>query len=257
MIRGIYTAVSGLITQEAKQDVISSNLANANTVGYKKDSLISKSFKDVLVHNYDKEVNGKNVKNVIGNLTLGSKIDGTYTLFDQGVVQSTDKETDFAISGNGFFSLSTNDGNDKVYTRNGHFKVNYEGDLINESGYKVLGKNIQNGKIEPIHIGKGKIESDDSGILSIDDKPMYKLSIVDFNDHNSLKKQGDNYLDTGNGAKEVEAIVSQRALEKSNVNVMAEMSDMLMNMRTFESNQKVVQTLDETLDKTVNEIGRV
>lgn len=257
MIRGIYTAVSGLITQEAKQDVTSSNLANANTVGYKKDSLISKNFKDVLLHNYDKEVNGKNVKNVIGNLSMGSKIDGTYTLFDQGVVQATDKETDFAISGNGFFSLTSNNGNNKIYTRNGHFKVNYEGNLINESGYKVLGKNIETGKVEPIYVGRGKIESDDSGNLSIDGKPTYKLYVVDFNDYTSLEKQGDNYLDKGNNAREVETIVSQRALEKSNVNVMAEMSNMLMNMRTFESNQKVIQTLDETLDKTVNEIGRV
>ena len=106
MIRGLYTAVSGLISQEAKQDVITSNIANATTTGYKKDNLAIRKFDDVLLSNYDKVVGGRNVRNVIGSISLGSKIDETDTDFEQGDVASTDLDTDFAIQGNGFFAVT-------------------------------------------------------------------------------------------------------------------------------------------------------
>ena len=79
MIRGLYTSISGMITQEARQDVITNNLANANTVGFKSDNLTVRRFNDVLIQNYDKVVGGKNVRNEIGSLSLGSKIDSVNT----------------------------------------------------------------------------------------------------------------------------------------------------------------------------------
>ena len=91
MIRGLYTAVSGMITQEAKQDVITNNLANAYTTGYKTENLGIKKFDDVLIENYDKIVNGKNVKNVIGSLSLGSQIDGTSSSFSRGFYRHQQK----------------------------------------------------------------------------------------------------------------------------------------------------------------------
>lgn len=259
MIRGIYTAVSGLITQEARQDVISNNLANANTVAYKRDNLITKKFDDVMIQNYDKVVNGENVKNVIGSLSMGSKIDQIYSSYDQGVIEATDKDTDFAIQGRGFFALTRDNGinEDTYYTRDGHFHINGMGYLVNDTGDKVLGKNFQTGALEPIYVSNGKIKCDNSGNMSINDVPSYKLYTADFNDYNSLKKVEEN-LYTGENPTEINNNkVQQGCLEKSNVDVMREMADMMMTIRTFESNQKVVQTLDETLGKAVNEVGRV
>ena len=133
MIRGLYTAISGMITQEAKQDVITNNLANANTVGFKQDNLAAKQFDDVLISNCDKISGGKNVKTNIGTLSLGSGIDEVKTDFTQGMIESTDKSTDFAIDGRGFFEVSRNDGvaTNTYYSRDGHFHVNTAGYLQN------------------------------------------------------------------------------------------------------------------------------
>lgn len=262
MIRGIYTAISGLINQEAKQDVISNNLANANTVGYKKDDLITKKFDDVLIENRDKIVDGKNVRNTIGKLSMGSKIDETYINYDQGTIQATDKDTDFAIQGSGFFVVSRNDGVNaqNYYSRDGHFHVNREGYLVNDMGDRLLAKN-QAGEIEPINAvvdGKvAKIKCSVNGEITLNDVPKYKMYIADFRDYKSLKKVGDNLYSGQNPIDSTNVSVHQSSLEKSNINVMNEISDMMVTMRSFESNQKIVQSLDETLGKAVNEVGRV
>jgi flagellar basal-body rod protein FlgG len=263
MIRGIYTAVSGLISQEAKQDVISSNLANANTVGYKKDNLITKKFDDVLIQNYDKVVNGINVRNVIGSLSMGTKIDETFVDFEQGVIEATSKNTDFALQGSGFFTVARDNGinSENYYTRDGHFHVNSLGFLVNNSGDRVLGRNINTGNIEPINVVRNnktaEIKGDESGNISLNDVPSYEMYIADFQDYSLLRKLEDNLYSAENPIEAEGAKIQQSSLEKSNVDIMAEMADMMMTMRSFESNQKVVQSLDETLGKAVNEVGRV
>lgn len=258
MIRGLYTAVSGMITQEAKQDVITSNLSNSTTVGFKQDNLAIRRFDDVLLENYDKVVGGKNVRNEIGTLSLGSRVDSVNTDFTQGMIQDTGKPTDFAIDGKGFFTVQRNDGinNGQYYTRDGHFHVNMRGILVNDSGDSVIGRNLATNQLEPINVGDGKLTSDVNGNISINDNKMYKLYTVDFNDYNSIKKMGDN-LYQGNNAVENNAIVKQNSLEKSNVNVINEMTNMITTMRSFETNQKIIQSLDETLGKAVNEVGSV
>ena len=100
MIRGLHTAVSGMITLEAKQSVITNNLANVNNNGYKANNLIVKSFNDVIVQNKD---NGAGKNKHIGTMNLGSRIDETYINFEQGVLKNTNKDNDFAIEGEGFF----------------------------------------------------------------------------------------------------------------------------------------------------------
>jgi flagellar basal-body rod protein FlgG len=263
MIRGIYTAVTGLISQEAKQDVISNNLANANTIGYKKDNLITKKFDDVLIQNYDKVVNGVNVRNVIGSLSMGSKIDETYVNFEQGVLETTSKDTDFALQGRGFFVVARDNGvnSENYYTRDGHFHVNSYGFLVNNNGDRVLGRNITTGEMEPINVvrdGKAAtLKSDESGNISLNDVPSYEMYIVDVEDYSSLKKIEDNLYSTQNTIEAENIKVQQSSLEKSNIDIMTEMADMMMTMRSFESNQKVVQSLDETLGKAVNEVGRI
>lgn len=258
MIRGLYTAVSGMITQEAKQDVITSNLSNSTTVGFKQDNLAIRRFDDVLLENYDKVVGGKNVRNEIGTLSLGSRVDSVNTDFTQGMIQDTGKPTDFAIDGKGFFTVQRNDGinNGQYYTRDGHFHVNMRGILVNDSGDAVIGRNLATNQLEPINVGDGKLTSDVYGNVSINDNKAYKLYTVDFNDYNSIKKMGDN-LYQGNNAAENNAIVKQNSLEKSNVNVINEMTSMITTMRSFETNQKIIQSLDETLGKAVNEVGSV
>lgn len=254
MIRSLYTAVSGMITQETNQDIISNNLANSGTTGFKQDKLSVGSFDDVLIQNYDKQQGGQNVQNIIGKLNLGSKINGVTTDFSQGPIESTGKSTDFAISGKGFFTVSNN--GKSYYTRDGHFSVNSTGYLTNESGYNVMGTNTSTGSVEPIYVGNAKVSTDAQGNICLNGKPSYKLKTVDFADYKTLHKMGDN-LFTGSNPININANIQSSSLEQSNVNLTSTMIDMLTTMRSFETDQKIVQSIDETLDKSVNSLGSV
>lgn len=255
MISSLYTAVSGLIAQEAKQDVITNNLANVNTNGFKQDNVVIKKFNDVLISNYDKIVNGKNVKNVIGSLSQGSSLDEVSTDFSSGTLQTTNVSTDFAIDGKGFFTVAKSDGTGQFYTRDGHFNIDNNGMLVDESGNYVLGKNNTTNNIEPINVGNGTLGSDSDGNISINNVPKYKLATAQFDNESLLKKVGDNLYSgpTPNGNTNTKVV--QNSLEKSNVNIMTEMVNMMTTMRTFETNQKIIQSIDETLGKTVTDVG--
>lgn len=256
MIRGLYTAVNAMVTLEAKQDVITSNMANANTNGYKSEDLKVKKFQDVLIQNKDKVVAGQNVKNTIGSLSLGATIDGTDVKFTQGDLSSTDKDTDMAIDGRGFFSVKR--GNNTYFTRDGQFRVNTAGYLVTSEGDSVLGRNIKTGATEPINAGNGSFNVDNSNNVIVNGAPQYKIQTADFNDYKNLKKLGDNlYEASENPNYNAQVSVKQKTLEKSNVNIVNEMVNMMTVMRSFETTQKVVQTMDETLSKAANEIGSV
>ncbi|SHI39417.1 flagellar basal-body rod protein FlgG [Clostridium cavendishii DSM 21758] len=254
MIRGLYTAVSGMITLEAKQDVITNNMANANTNGYKGDDLSIKSFKDVLIENKDKLEGNKNVRNPIGYLSLGARIDETNTDYTQGVLQESEKDTDLAIEGKGFFVIQK--GNQQLYTRDGQFRVNTQGFLVTATGDSVVGKNPQTGADEPIHVGNSKFKVTD-GKVYIDGNATSKIKTVDFDDYKNLKKVGDNMYSGQNPNENAQVNIKQNMTEKSNVNIINEMVNMMTVMRSFETNQKIVQTIDETLGKAANEVGAV
>lgn len=271
MIRGFYSAVSGMITCEAKQDVITNNIANANTVGFKNDDLSVKKFNDVLIQHCEKEGN-HNVRKNIGKLCLGSKIDDLSTKFTQGMINNTGKPTDFALEGRGFFQVKRVDNGEVNYTRNGHFHVNTKGILVDDMGNHVLANNGQD-----IKVGTGKIQmnGNNGDIRIVDDidangvktSRNYKMDLMDC-DLKHLKKVGDNmYKVIGNTNIRTDGrhwlnpqnkiMIKNSCLEKSNVNVVREMIDMMTVMRAFESNQKVIQSIDETLGKTVNEVGAI
>ena len=259
MIRGLYTAVTGLITGEAKQSIVTNNIANSNTTGYKSENLSIKSFDDVMIQNYGKVVNGENVKSTIGSLSTGSEIDDLNTYFTQGVIQTTDKSTDFAIEGSGFFTVQRDDGigTKDYYTRSGDFHVDGQGLLVTDSGDKVLCKNKATGVNQPLFVGDGELQADKYGNVSVNGENLFKFSTVDFEDYKTLQKIGDNLFEGANPTQNANVTVRQNALEKSNVNVTNEIVNMMTIMRNFESNQKVIQAIDETLGKAVNEVGTV
>lgn len=259
MIRGLYTAVTGLMTQEARQNVITQNLSNANTTGYKADDIQVKDFKEALIQNYQNIVNGKHERSVIGSLSFGSGIDETTTDFSQGILKDTGLDTDFGLQGNGFFVVAKDDGAGNptnYYTRNGHFSVDLNGYLIDDNGNKVIGKNADTGADEPIAVGNAKITMDKNNNLYLDGKKTYQFDLVDFDNYNSMKKVGDNLYSAEN-PKASDAVVNQKQLETSNVNVANAVTDMMSTYRSYESNQKVVQAMDETLGKAVNDVGTV
>ncbi|EQB87789.1 flagellar basal-body rod protein FlgG [Clostridium punense] len=261
MIRGLYTATAGLITSEAKQNVIMNNIANANTSGYKSENISIKSFNEVMISNRDKFQGNRNVRNNIGYLSNGSEINERNTNFSQGLVKGTGINTDFAIEGEGFFVVQRNEagGMKNYYTRDGHFNIDGNGYLVTVNGDRVMG--YKNGQLEPLYVGSGDFVCSKSGEISVEGIGRSQLAVVDFqkenNTYGNLIKVSDNLYQGENPIMSTKYSISQRSLETANVNIIKEMSDMMAVMRNFESDTKVLKALDETLGKAVNEIGTV
>lgn len=255
MIRSLYNSVSSMIALENKQNTTIDNMTNANTIGYKSQNLAMKSFEEVLIQNRDKVVGSNNVKQTIGSLSLGAKIDTVINKFTQGDLKPTEKQTDFGISGRGFFVIQS--GNNQVYTRDGNFTVNSLGNLVTTTGDNVLGVNTATGAVGPIFVGNSKFTIGDNNTININGVSTQSLLTADFADYSKLKKIGDNYYVGENPINNATVNVKQGYTESSNVNVTNEMVDMLTNMRSFETNQKMIAMLDETLNKAANEVGAV
>lgn len=255
MIRGLYTAASGMITRQMEQENLSNNIANINTPGYKKNDIAVKSFDKVLIESRDKLVGNSVFKDKLGYMELGVGVDDTRTFFTQGVISDTGRNLDFAINGDGqgleFFNVQDDKGVVK-YTRAGSFKINSDGELVTPEGYKVLSENGNPIKVNTTDI---KLTSDGTIQGSVGN---VKFGISKFNPQDLKKDEVAFNCYTGtNPSTYTSASVKQGSLEKSNVDPIETMTQMISVMRSYESNQKVIQQIDSTLDKTVNEVGSV
>lgn len=251
MLRGMYTSISAMVNLQSSQTVITNNIANVNTTGFKEERLMSKTFDDVLISNNDRYSNGVGHYQELGRLNFGVKIDEIKTNYNQGSLVETENQTDFAINGKGFFTVRDNEGN-LFYTRDGAFKVNRDGYLVTSSGYSVLNSNNQ-----PIYVGNSSVSVDTNNNVVLSSGAVHRFNIVDFQDYNSLNKVGSN-LYTGEGATATNNyIVKNMQIEGSNVDIIQSTADLMSNLRAFEANQKVVQIMDSTLSKIANEIGTV
>lgn len=254
MIRSLYTAGTNMIVQRKRMDVITNNIANVDTAGYKSDKLLSRSFEDMLLERVgDPAVISRRYD--VGPLNTGIHIDEVVTDFTQGAVQETGRPTDVALMSEGFFVISTPEG--ERYTRDGSFSRNAEGYLVNSAGNNIVGEDGNNIQIP---IGTEFSIDQHGSILDEDGNSVGKLRVVTFEDHAALRKEGNNnYINFTNAAVENVEGYEVRAgyLEASNSQMAIEMIDMMQTYRTYETNQRVVKMLDDTLQKTVNVVGRV
>lgn len=256
MLRGMYSSVSAMINLQESQNVITNNIANINTTGYKAETVVSKSFDALLLSNNDRYVNGEGRNQTLGKLNPGVKIDDVTTNYTQGTIVDTDNETDFAINGKGFFTVRDNEGNVR-YTRDGVFKVDSRGYLVNGSGDNVLGINQVTNTLEPIYVGNRSVSMDNSSNILLDSTVAYKFNIIDFDNYDNLKKVGQNLYEGSNGRTTNNYSIQNKCKETSNVDIIDATSTLMSNLRAFEANQKVVQIMDSTLSKIANEIGSV
>lgn len=259
MIRGFYNSVSGLITLQNEEETITNNISNVNNNGYKKRLLTKQSFDDVMISNRQKLSGSKYVRNKIGTMNLGVKTSDVETIFTQGSFKATDKQTDFAIDGRGFF-VARNANGQEVYTRDGNFKVNTQGYLITNDGCEVMGINNTTGAQEHIYVGNMNFSLDGDNSLNLEGfGPTHRLMTVDFNndDYETLEPLGDNYVTTANPIYNARVNVVQNVLETSNVDATDEMIKLMQVKRQFETNQKFVKMEDETVQKAATELGRV
>lgn len=264
MVKGLYTAYTGMVNEQKRLDILSNNLANADTNGYKKEGTTSQTFADELAIKI-KDTSSYNISRRIGGMSMGVHIGETYTDYSEGNLKVTDNKTDFALDGDGFFAISYTDkaGNSSVkYTRDGAFVVNTEGYLVTKDGDFVLNRDdARNGNVNGrIRVNPNQeITVDEFGNISQDGQVVANIGYVDFEDYNYLAKYGENMYDLVDGGTviESEATVRQGIIESSNVNVVSEMVNMITISRAYQAGQKIINAVDETLDKAVNQVGKV
>lgn len=255
MVRGLYSAYSGMNSEQKRLEIISNNVANAATVGYKSEGVTNQSFDSVYTLKIKDATNGF-VDKRIGSMSLGSKIGEVYTNYEQGSVRQTGNTYDLAMEGKGFFTIAVVDseGNESIkYTRDGSFKLGSNGMLMDTDGNYVVG---ENGHVQ-IPTDAASITIDSLGGIYADGNYIDSLKITDFADYAYIAKYGDNLYEAVDGAEEILAngSVLQGYLEQSNVNSVNEMVNMIAVTRSYEANQKVISTIDSMLDKAVNSVG--
>ncbi len=258
MVRGLYSAYTGMINQEHRMDVLTNNLANAATNGYKKEGTTSQSFDTVLAYKIKDVTEGYHLAKNIGVNHPGVKIGEGYTDFSQGSLKSTSNTFDLALTDAGFFAVEFKNkaGETSVkYTRDGNFTLTQDGRLVTQDGDALLDTNGNAIKIDPIL----ETTINTSGQILQNGNVVATIQVTDFEDYNYLERYGENYYQPVEGATEKTAAagVYSGYLETSNISVVTEMVNMITVQRAYESNQKVITTYDGTLEIAANQLGRV
>ena len=257
MIRGLYTSAMGMATQKANLDVVANNIANANTNGFRGGTAVNTSFSELLMNRVHAEP-GHPTEQIIpvGRIGHGVTIAGIHTNFQQGPLEITGGELDFAISGQGFFAVETNlNGTPtRMFTRNGAFTLTPDRVLVNHNGDRVLDSG---GNHITFPENTASLVVNGEGQILVNGSVLTTLGVMHFEDTSQLRQHGYT-LFAQNGAIEAdfEGRVEQGYLERSNVNITREMVHMINISRAFELNQRMVGIQDQTLQQAVNEIAR-
>ena len=248
MFQGFYNLASEMLSQTRNMNVISNNMANISTAGYKKDSFQATAFREELMARYQGSQDGAG--SLLGSMPMVRTADETVTDFSPGAFRETDGIFDFALMDSGFFCIQTQEGT--VYTRNGSFSLDEEGYLILPGTGRVLGVN------GPIQLPSDDITADRSGNLwNRESGELYgSLSVVDFEDYETqLQKTAGGVFTTQEAGIPVQADIRWKATEGSNVSPIAEMTAMMSGQRSLQSASQILKMYDHLMDRTVTQLG--
>lgn len=248
MIQGLYAAANGMMSVEDRQAVIANNIANVSTNGFKRQLMVQKGF-------YGEYLDSNNAARL--NITVapggGIKTSETFTHFGGGGLSQTGNPLDVALIGEGFFHLRGPDGD--VYSRSGKFDISADGILISPNGSPVL--DITGSDID---VSGGMPVFDATGTVYVNGEERGQLAIIEFEDPHGLIRTGENlFVATdeiaGTGFQAQGTTVAAQSIEASNVQLPVEMINMMMALRAYSANQKVIQTIDETTGRMVDQVG--
>ena len=311
MVKGLYTAYTGMINEQHRMDVLTNNLANANTNGYKKEGATAQSFKDQLALKIKDITDAPFTARGLGIINPGVKIGEGYVDWTEGPMKETHNTFDMAIGGSGFFGIeyamkaedenededttgtrNTNDWrlsryqNDRtlaaykagklsldqmrdngyeqmvLYTRDGNFTLNSEGVLVTQDGDFVLSQDQGHIELDP----NLPVQISTNGEVVQDGQVVATIGVFDFEKtvqrngmttYTTLEHYGENGFVPTDDAAQIEATGQVYAgfLEQSNVSVVDEMVNMIAVQRNYDTNQRMITTIDDTLEKAVNQIG--
>lgn len=276
-MRELWVPLSGAIAQQRNVETIANNVANANTPGFKKEQIVFKEYLTALEKGDgetelpQKEFKPEDFYRSYNAEDSFVKVDGAYTLHEQGQLVPTGNSFDNALSGAGFFEVLSPNG--VRYTRKGSFSISNEGKLVTDQGYLVLSKETAptvgaDGKFtlsappesRAIVVGNNKFSISLDGDVYSGDNKLANISLAEFNDIHALKKEGNSLFinpDQKNiKVGEMKTNVHQGFVEQSNVNAVTEMSSLINANRNFETIQRVIKTYDTMSGKAVNEISK-
>ncbi|WP_085522650.1 flagellar hook-basal body protein [Tuberibacillus sp. Marseille-P3662] len=268
MFRGFYTAASGMMTQSRRTDVLTNNIANKNTPGYKADQTATKSFPNYLIERLQKG-NSEN----LGRLSSGAYVQETVPDFTSGSLKETNRSTDLALMGNNipgdadtgrpgavFFTVEGSDGN-RRYTRNGQLTLDGTGQLTTAKGQPVLGTNGQ-----PIQLASQNFNVDASGRVFEEGQFTGRQVQVAYaaNPYDLVKDgsglyhlEGDGLLPQANNNDNISFNIKQGFLEQSNVALEESMTNLSNSYRLFEANQKILKAYDRSMQLAATKVGRL
>ncbi len=254
MNSSLWVAKTGLDAQQTRMQVVSNNLANANTTGFKRDRA---SFEDLLYQNI-RQVGGQTSQQTRApsgmNIGTGVRVVATEKVYQQGSLNQTGNNLDIAIEGRGFFQIQMPDGS-MSYTRDGSFQLDDQGQIVTNSGYVVEpGITVPSGT-SSITIGRDGVVS---ATLAGESAPIQlgSIQLADFVNPAGLQARGENLLmesassgapQTGTPGLSGLGNISQGALEGSNVNVVEELVNMIETQRAYEMNSKAISTSDQMM----------
>ena len=273
MIRGLYTAGAGMIAQQRRQEMLTNNLANVNTPGYKADQASLRTFPNYFIKALGTDHMPKYGTNRMGDMATGVYMQERTPDFQQGDINETRNNTDVALlqglvpmdeeTGQaGLLAYAVqNDEGEVRYTRNGNFIIDGEGFLTTSHGYYILGTDG-----EPLNVESENFTVRNNGDILVGDEELIgQFDVMLIPDPGQLVKEGngllrydgENAIASAVGNDEVAYQMQQGFIERSNVDPASAMTEMMSTLRSFEANQQVLRAYDSSLEIAVNQIGRI
>lgn len=262
MMRALYTATTGMLGQQLQIDVTSNNISNVNTFGYRKERA---EFADLFhqVLQYAGSSTSETTLSPTGiEVGLGVRPTSVQKIFSQGNFKETENNLDIAITGNGFFQIELPDGT-IAYTRDGSFKLDDEGNVVNSQGYLLVPNITIPDDATQINIGTdGTVSIVQGNETEVNE--LGQIETVNFINPAGLHALGDNlYLNTNASGDPIVGTpglngfgqLRQGFVETSNVKLVEEMTDLIVGQRAYEANSKSIQTADSML-QIVNQLKR-
>lgn len=248
MFKGFYNLTSGMVTQQQHLNVVGNNMVNISTAGFKESRYAATTFDDVM---YARTGNKEKIYTEIGRQSYIRANSEIKVLFDQGIPEPTGIPLDFAIMGDGFFAVQTEDG--VAYTRAGNFSLDDEGYLCFPGVGRVLDPQGQT-----IQLNTDKLAVDEQGRISTEEGIyLGQLGVYTFQDMEQVEYDARGMF-TGEGAQAMAApTIYWKYLERSNVDMIRQMTEMLTCQRSLQSAAQVTKMYDELMSHTASDIGRM
>ena len=258
-MQSLYTASTGMLGMQTQIDTTANNIANVNTIGFKKSRA---EFADLMyqVMQYAGTSTSDTTKSATGiEVGLGVRPTAINKVFSEGSLKQTENELDLAITGRGFFKLELPDGTE-VYSRNGAFKIDADGVMVNSDGYKLIPEIVIPPDATSLSIGSdGTVTVIQPGQTQA--TQIGHITTTNYINPAGLHSLGDNlYIETDSSGQPIEGtpgldglgILRQGFVELSNVELVVELTDLITGQRAYDSNSKVITTSDEMLQTTNN-----